>query len=43
MLDPAEANPRSEMATKTRSRRAAAPPKTSIPQTLLRIVNSRAR
>ena len=28
------------MATKTRSRRAAAPPKTSIPQTLLRIVNA---
>ena len=28
------------MATKTASRRAAAPPKTSIPQTLLRIVNS---
>ncbi len=31
------------MATKTRPRRAAAQPKTSIPQTLLRIVNSRAR
>ena len=28
------------MTTKTRSRRAAAPPKSSIPQTLLRIVNS---
>ena len=33
-------NSRSEMATKTASRRAAAPPKTSIPQTLLRIVKA---
>jgi ribosome-associated protein len=44
MLDPVpdfSLNHRSAMATKTRPRRAAAPPKTvSIPQTLLRIVNA---
>jgi ribosome-associated protein len=43
MLDPVpdfSLNNRSAMATKTRPRRAKAPPKTSIPQTLLRIVNA---
>src|SRR4029453_17261308 len=38
MLGPS--NKRREMATKTASRRTAAQPKHSIPQTLLRIVNS---
>src|SRR6187549_4151575 len=42
MLDPVDKslNHRSAMATKTRPRRAAAQPKSSIPQTLLRIVNA---